>query len=97
MADKRNMGALVAHMQGPAYCGDGGEHTKDCKGNIATAIPAAMAVLSRAIPATGEGICHAALGICKAPRPHGGEAAMAMPGELLTKPATVQTLNNIYY
>jgi len=80
MASKRNMRKLVAHMQGLAYCGDGGEHTEDCEGNIANAIPAAMAVLSKGIPARREGICHSAFGICEHPEPARGEVAMAGGG-----------------
>ena len=96
MANNVIIQVLVAHMQGPAYCGDGKEHTEDCEENIANAIPAAMAVLSKGIPEKGEGICHSSFGICEHDVPHGGEAALAIPGELLTKAETIKTEKEKY-
>merc|ERR1719187_3018888 len=64
MADEENIGWVVAHMQGEAYCGNGGEHTQDCEGNVAMSIPVAMKLLSEAIPDRGEGICYKAQKVC---------------------------------
>merc|ERR1711993_90701 len=64
MVDDSYIAEATSYLQGPAYCGNGGEHTPDCEGTIAQAIPVAMQVLSEAIPAQGETLCQDVFGVC---------------------------------
>ena len=64
MVDSSYIAEAVTYLQGPAYCGNGGDHTPDCEGTIAQALPVAMAVLSEAIPAQGDHLCQEVVGVC---------------------------------
>ena len=64
MTDESYTSEIIAYLQGPAYCGNGGDHTPDCDNAIAEAMPIALQVLSQALPAQGEELCQDVLGVC---------------------------------
>merc|ERR1711975_164136 len=64
MVNQQYVDELVEYMQGPAYCGDGGDHIEGCPDVIAIAMPQTLIVLSQALPELSTQLCQESLGVC---------------------------------
>jgi len=64
MTQQTYVDEAIVYLQGPAYCGDGGEHMENCEEAIGANIGNALAILGQAIIAQTESLCQDVIGVC---------------------------------
>merc|ERR1712055_175864 len=64
MTQEEYVQEAITFLQGPGYCGDGGEHMENCEEAIATNLGMALEILSQSIVAQAVEHCQEILGVC---------------------------------